>query len=397
MQWNAAPGTVVFMSVDKVIVVGAGPAGLATAAQLRRAHMPAVVLEQAEAIGAAWRGRYERLRLNSSRWYSTLPGGPPYPRGTGLFPARDEVVRYLDAYAERHALDVRVGVQVQRLERERGRWRVETSQSDMLAEHVVIAGGYERRPFVPAWAGRARYRREVLHAAAYRSPGPYAGRDVLVVGPGCSGAEIAHDLAEGGAARVRLAVRTPPNIILRDPLGAPLAALFLKLPPRWGDSVMRFVRRKKIGDLTEFGLPVPAEGVVSRFRRLHVAPMIVDPEVIDAVRDRRIAIVPAVEGFDENGVLLSGGERIEPDAVIAATGYRPGLEPLLGHLDVLDDHGAPRVIKGEAAPGLRFVGYDPRPGQIRYMGTEAERAARAIARTARRSPRRTLQALPSRG
>ena len=184
--------------MDKVIVVGAGPAGLATAAQLRRAHVPAIVLEQADAIASAWRGRYDRLKLNSPRWYSRLPDGPAFKAAT--FPSRDELVAYLDEYARRHALDVRLGVRVERIEREDDRWRLVTSAGEMQARDVVVAGGYEHRPYVPAWAGRARFRGEVLHAAGYRSPAPFAGQDVLVVGPGCSGAEIAFDLAEGGGA-----------------------------------------------------------------------------------------------------------------------------------------------------------------------------------------------------
>jgi cation diffusion facilitator CzcD-associated flavoprotein CzcO len=367
--------------MDTAIVVGAGPAGLAAAAQLRRARIQTVVLEQGDAIAPQWRARYDRLKLNSARWFSTLPDGPAYPRGTATFPSRDDVVGYLDAYAQHHRLDVRLGVKVERIEREGDRWRLETSSGAMHAQQVVFAGGYEHRPFVPAWAGRARFRGSVIHAAGYRDAAPYTGQDVLVVGPGCSGAEIAYDLVQGGAARVRLAVRTPPNIIIRAPIGAPLAVAFMKLPPRIGDAVMRFVRSRTVGDLSAFGLPVPDEGVFSRLRRLHVAPMIVDAEVIDAIRDRRIEIVGAVEGFDETGVLLAGGARAEPDAVIAATGYRTGLEPVVGHLGVLDAQGVPN---GEPLPGLRFVGYDPRPAQLRYGGREAERAARAIARDAKR-------------
>ena len=108
---------------------------------------------------------------------------------------------------------------------------------------------------------------------------------------------------------------------------------------------MRFVRAKKVGDLSEFGLPAPEEGVFSRLKRLHVAPMIVDAEVLQAIRERRIEIVGAVDGFDETGVLLADGERIEPDTVIAATGYRTGLEPLVGHLGgALMPTASPRVI-----------------------------------------------------
>jgi cation diffusion facilitator CzcD-associated flavoprotein CzcO len=377
--------------MDTAIVIGAGPAGLAAAAQLRRAGVPALVLEQGAAIAPQWRARYDRLRLNSPRWFSALPDGPAFPAGTGTFPTRDELVAYLEAYAAHHALDVRFNTRVERLERAGDRWVVRTADGELRASHVVVAGGYEHRPFIPAWAGRARFRGEVLHAAGYRSAAPYRGQDVLVVGPGCSGAEIAFDLAEGGAQRVRLAVRTPPNILIREPIGAPLAVLFRALPPGIGDAVVRFVRRRKVGDLTEFGLPIPEEGVFTRLRRLGVAPMIVDMTVIEAIRARRIEIVAAVEGFDETGVTLADGARLEPDTVVAATGYRSGLEPLVGHLDVLDPHGVPRVTDGEALPGLRFIGYDPRPAQLRHGGKEAARAAKAIAHSVRSAPRVNLR------
>ena len=159
--------------------------------------------------------------------------------------------------------------------------------------------------------------------------------------------------------------------MLRAPIGAPLAAALSRLPTRISDAVARFVRRRTVGDLTAYGLPVPAEGVFSRLRRLHVAPMIVDPEVLDAIRAGRIEIVAGVDALDDTGVLLADGERIAPDTVIAATGYRTGLEPLVGHLGVLDDHGSPRMTDGEAAPGLRFVGFVPRPALLHAFGREA--------------------------
>jgi hypothetical protein len=90
-------------------------------------------------------------------------------------------------------------------------------------------------------------------------------------------------------------------------------------------------------------------------------------------------VVAAVERLDGTGVVLADGSRIEPDAVVAATGYRPGLQPMVGHLGVLDERGCPRVRSGEAAPGLRFIGYIPRPGQLGRMGAEAAIAAKGIA------------------
>ena len=172
------------MRTGGTVVIGAGPAGLASAAELRRRGVPAVVLERGDGIASSWRGRYDRLRLNSSRWFSRLPGGR-YARGTGIFPSRDEVVAYLEGYARDNALDVRLNTHVDRIDPQGQGWVVRTSEGDVPAEQVVVAAGYEHTPYVPEWPGRERYDGELLHAAQYRNPLPFRGRDVLVVGPGC--------------------------------------------------------------------------------------------------------------------------------------------------------------------------------------------------------------------
>jgi putative flavoprotein involved in K+ transport len=367
------------MSDRGTVVIGAGPAGLACAVELQRRGVPAMVLDQADAVGASWRARYDRLRLNSSRWFSKLPGGA-YAPGTGIFPSRDEMVAYLESYAERYQLDVRLRTRVERIDRGAEGWIVRTTRGDMEAEHVIVASGYDHTPFIPDWPGRGRFDGPLLHAAQYRNPEPFRDADVLVVGPGCSGMEIAYDLAEGGARRVRLAVRTAPNMLVRSPMGPGFALALLRLRPERADRIVNFIRSKEVGDLSAYGLPVPEEGTFTRLRRLGVAPAIVDTHVIQAIKDRRIEIVAGVESLDETGALLADGARIEPEAIVAATGYRCGLEPMVGHLGVLDADGVPLVVDaGEAAPGLRFIGYMPLPAQLRHSGRLAGRAAKTIA------------------
>jgi cation diffusion facilitator CzcD-associated flavoprotein CzcO len=135
------------------------------------------------------------------------------------------------------------------------------------------------------------------------------------------------------------------------------------------------------GDLSEFGLPIPEEGPFSRAHRLHVAPSIVDPEVIDAFRDRSIEVVDAVTAFEDSSVVLTDRTRLDADVVIAATGYRTGLEPLVGQLSVLTDAGVPKVGGDVAAePGLWFLGVWSRPSLIGYTSTQAARVAARIAR-----------------
>lgn len=305
-----------------------------------------------------------------------------------MFPTRDQMVEYIERHAREDGIELRLGTSVDRIDRENGGWSVQTSAGGLTTPQVVVATGYEHKPLMPDWSGRESFTGELLHSRDYRNPEPFQGQRVLVVGAGSSGMEIAHDVATGGAEKVWMSVRTPPNILIREgPGGLPgdmIGVALLRFPVRVGDAVARFGRRMDVGDLTQYGLPVPEEGVFARMYRLGVAPAIVDKEVIEAIKDGQIEVVRGVEDLDATGALLADGGRVEPDAIICATRYRRGLEPLVGHLDVLDERGRPAAV-GEvpAAPGLRFHGYVPRPGAIGYAGKQAKRIAKAIRRELR--------------
>jgi hypothetical protein len=161
----------------------------------------------------------------------------------------------------------------------------------------------------------------------------------------------------------------------------PVAVVLNRLPAAVGDRAAALSQRIMFGDLSQYGLPLPEMGLVSTNRKRHQGPVI-DDGFVDAVKRGDVEIVAAVEGFYRDDVMLADGERIQPDAVIAATGYRRGLEPLVGHLDVLDDLGVP-IFQGAAthphASGLHFVGYETRLyGQLRGIRLEARSLARAL-------------------
>jgi lysine/ornithine N-monooxygenase len=375
-------------------VIGAGPAGLSVAAELRRRGIDVVVLDRADAVGSSWRGHYDRLHLHTVRWLSELPG-LRMPRSYGRWVHRDKVVEYLERYAAHHELDLMLETEVRGLSRGDGGWVLDTSRGEIVAGSVIVATGYNHTPFMPDYPGRDGYTGELTHASKYRNALPYKGRDVLVVGSGNTGAEIAVDLVEGGARRVRLAVRTPPNIVRREVGGTPNQVLTLGLrhmPPRVVDAVARLARRVTIGDLSRFGLPIPERGVYTRVIEDDVIP-IIDVGLIRCVKRGQVEIVGALLGFDGPDVVLAGHEHIRPDAVIVATGYRRGLEPLVGDLGVLKENGKPLVGGARthpSAPDLYFTGYtNPISGMFRELAIDARRIAKAIARTTTPRPQPT--------
>lgn len=389
------------MHSHDAIVIGAGPGGLATAGALRGAGFAPVVLERAADVGARWRGYYDRLTLQSPRWLTSLPGYR-IPREFGRWPERDGFVAYLEQYVGRHELDIRHGITVDRIDRSAAGWSVTTDQGQWHAPYVIVATGYNNIPYIPPWPGRDHFPGQLLHAADFRNGEPFREQDVLVVGAGNSGAEIALFASRDGAARVRLAVRTPPHVAPRQILGFPslLAAIMVRrMPAKIGDIGMGSAARLAIGDLTRYGMPATREGLNTKYRRTKVTP-ILDTGIVEAIKSGAVEIVSAVDRFDQGAVMLTDGQRIAPDVVIAATGYRRGLEPLVGHLGVLDSAGDPVVHGARSAPdapGLHFVGYvHPLSGNIREIAIHARKIARSLVKNAAARRRHPVAELDSR-
>ena len=365
----------------QVIIIGAGPAGLAVGGALRRRGIPNLVLEKGPAVGMSWRGHYDRLHLHTVRALSGLPGFG-IPRSMGRWVARADLVRYLEQYAAHHQLEVRPGVEVKRIEPDGEGWLLQSDQGTLRAPAVIVATGYNHSPVEPRWPGQESFAGELLHSSGYRNAAPYRGRCVLVAGSGNSGAEIAADLAEGGAAKVYLSVRTPPNIQRREALpGVPtqlVGILAHQLPLGAVDRISLALHRAAFGDLAAKGLPVPDQGVGTRIKQERIP--LIDVGVVAAIRAGTVEVVPAVGGFVDGDVMLANGRRLKVDVVVAGTGFRRNLEALVGHLGLLGPTGSPRVKgaeTGATAPNLYFLGYD---NSTRGLIFEIARGANAIAR-----------------
>jgi putative flavoprotein involved in K+ transport len=367
----------------EAIVIGAGPAGLGVAATLRGAGVEPVILERTQQVASRWHTYYDRLRLQSPRWLTNLPGYR-FPRAAGRWPTRDAVIDYLEGYIEKHHLKVRFGTTAERIEREPCRWGVRCQDGDLSAPVVIVATGYNNVPYIPDWDGLDGFQVPLLHGSEFKNADPFAGKHVLVIGAGNSGSEIATVLAQGDTARVTLAVRTPPHVAPRQAFGVPAVlsvVLVRRLPPRVVDVILGGPTRLKIGDLTRYGLERPKPGLYSKYLADGVTP-ILDTGIVKMLRAGRIEIVRAVTSLDGPHVRLVDGSTVTPDVVIAATGYRQGLEPLVGHLDVLARDGRPKVIGPADHPdahGLFFIGFShPLSGNIRDMALDARQIARTV-------------------
>jgi len=363
--------------MDDAVVIGGGPAGLAAAAMLLAKGLRVRVIERAAAIGERWRGHYDRLHLHTTRRLSALPG-LAIPRACGRWVSRDDFARYQEDYAAHHAIAVELGTTVERVERAGDAWRVITSGGAIEARFAIVATGFNNQPRVPEWPGA--FAGELVHSQRYRNGAAYRGKRVLVVGTGNSGAEIAADLAEHGA-EVVWSVRTPPTILPRSVLGIATQALGVMLrplPPAIVDQIGAAVARLTFGSLTAYGLPRAPRGLYTALLETDAIP-ILDVGLVDALRRGAVRPVAGVVRLDDRDVVLSDDTRVAPDAVIACTGFRTALEPIVGHLGVLDAHGVPLVDgpRGLAdAPGLFFIGYtNVISGNLREIGTHARRLA----------------------
>lgn len=365
----------------EITIVGAGPAGLSAGGALRKLGHEPVLLDKDDRIGGRWARRYERLHLHTIRRFSGLAHyaiPSSYPR----YVHKDLFASYLREYADRLALNVRLGEVVHKICPDHGAWQVQTDRSTLRSRVVIVATGNYNERVLPHWPGVEDFRGQIVHSAEYTSGREYAGQRALVVGIGNSGAEIAADLVEQGAAFVVISVRTPPPIMPRDLFGILpvqiLGLVFTPVPaPRLLDRAGGVLRRIGVGDLREYGLGEAAWGPFTARR-----PAVIDVGFLKELKARRIHVRPNVALFTSAGVEFADRREEAFDVVVAATGFSTALQELLEIPDAIDDRGRPRFRSGRPTPypGLYFIGFDETTrGVLFEVNRDSRRLARAVA------------------
>jgi cation diffusion facilitator CzcD-associated flavoprotein CzcO len=358
----------------EAIVIGAGPAGLATSRELSLRGVQHLVLERGGSPGHCWQNAYDSLRLHTGKHLSSLPG-LRFSRATPLFPSRNDFVNYLHDYARRFRLPVECGIDVLHVGRN-GNWQIESANEAWQARSLVLATGIMSNPVRPSWPGQNEYRGALMHSVDYRRPEDFAGKKVLVVGVGNSGGEIASDLAQAGVGTA-IAVRSGANVVPRQIAGVPIqyiSYLVRKLPRRvqeWIVARVRAISDKRRPPV----LPRPS------YSPLDAIPLI-GFHLVDAIAAGKVAVRPALDRFTMDGVRFADGRVENFDVVILATGFRPALQPLDIPVHVDTKGFAVRVDRVRSAdfPDLFFVGHNyDATGGIRNIAVDAKLAAEAIA------------------
>jgi putative flavoprotein involved in K+ transport len=345
-------------TVDEVdvAVIGAGQAGLAIGYFFKRLGRRFVILERADEIAPAWRERWESLTLFTPRRYSALPG-LPFPGDPDGYPIRDEVIAYLDRYAETFELPLELNSEVTQLNGgDDGRFGLEVGGRTITADQVVVATGPFQTPFVLRFAERLDADVFQTHAVGYRRPDDVPQGTVLVVGGGNTGFQIAKELS--ARHKVVLAIGSQQKPLPQRVLGRDLF---------WWLTKTRLLNKT----------------VESRLgRKLSTRDTLIGSSPREMTKRYGAELKSRLVDADGRRVRFEDGTEIEVDAVIWATGYRPDYSWI--KVPVLNEDGRLRHRRGVTdVPGLYFLGltwqYTRGSALIGFIKADAEFIAERIA------------------
>lgn len=351
----------------ETVIIGGGQAGLTAGYYLAKHGRPFVILDANERIGDAWRKRWDSLRLFTPAAFSRLPG-LPFPARAWSFPTKDEQADYLEAYAVQFELPVRTGISVDGLTKSDGRFVVSAGERRFEAENVVVATGAHQMPRVPAFAPDLDPGVVQLHSAEYRNPSQLREGDILLVGAGNSGAELAVELS-----RTR-------QVWLAGPKTGEIPVRHGTLPARLGFRVFRFVGHRVLRLDTRIGRKLGPK-LISKG-----APLI--RTRAGDLAAAGVERLPRVVGVRDGRPLLEDDRVLDVPNVVWCTGFRTDFSwidlPVFGH------DGQPLHYRGvvEAEPGLYFLGlvfqYSLSSDVLPSRGRDAEYIAKHIARAGKR-------------
>ncbi|WOL12080.1 putative indole-3-pyruvate monooxygenase YUCCA10 [Canna indica] len=331
----------------EVVIVGAGPSGLATAACLKVHGIPNVVLEREECCASLWKLRaYDRLKLHLAKRFCWLPHAP-FPDDAPTFIPKDQFVRYVDDYTERFAIDPVLSTTVEHAayDKASGAWSViaRSSSTDKLTDYrcrfLVVATGENSEGFVPDIPGLKQFPGRAIHSSFFKSGRDYAGKNVLVVGSGNSGMEIAYDLSNHGA-KTTIVIRSPLHVMTKEMIYWGMV-LLKYLPVTVVDTLALLLAKFKFGDLSKYGIVRPSMGPF-KIKLATGTSAVIDVGTIGKIQTGEIKVVKAVEKINGDEVVFADGKKYNYDAIVFATGFKSTAKTWLEDDEVLlDKEGMP--------------------------------------------------------
>ncbi|XP_010241043.1 PREDICTED: probable indole-3-pyruvate monooxygenase YUCCA10 isoform X2 [Nelumbo nucifera] len=315
------------MREEVVIVVGAGPAGLATSACLNLHSVPNIVLEREDCVGSLFRNKsYDCLHIHLPKQYCELPH-MSFPSNSPMYVPRSDFIRYLDDYASRFKVNpvYHRSVESATFDQATQKWHVKARNTvsgeteDYVSRFLVVATGENSDPFVPEIEGLDTFKGELLHSTKYKSGAKFSGKSVLVVGSGNSGMEIAFDAATAGA-KTSIIVRSPLHILSKNMLSLGLI-LSAYLPVDAVDTLILTLCRSLYGDLSKYGLRRPEEGPFYWTRTYGKYPN-TNVGAAQMIKSGKIQVLPSIASIKGDEVILTNGKLYQFDAIILATGFK---------------------------------------------------------------------------
>ncbi|CAL4911272.1 unnamed protein product [Urochloa decumbens] len=332
-----------------VLIVGAGPSGLAVAACLSQLSIPYRIVEREDCSASLWRKHtYDRLKLHLAKEFCELPH-MSYPSDTPTYIPKEQFVRYVDAYVDHFNIFPKYSTSVEscKYDEVSNCWDVMAHDkvtglvTEYIARFLVVATGENSEGIIPQIPGLDDFPGEVIHSSSYKSWNNYAGKEVLVIGCGNSGMEIAYDLASHGV-ETSMVVRSPVHVMTIGLINFGMKLVSWSLPVNFVDFILVTFANIRFGDLSKYGIVRPNMGPLLLKAKTGRS-AVIDVGTVELIKKGAIKVLGPISCIRGDYVEFEDGKNCHFDSIVFATGYKSTANRWLKNGEsLLNDNGMPK-------------------------------------------------------